>query len=252
MDWKLLSTSKTLKVYHRLFLNQCYLCQKKQAFPLCTYCKNNFEKNLISCLKCSKPLVSQGIEEQNRICGECQKTPPSYDKCFAPYLFTGSMRTLIHQTKFHQQTHFIHPLVHLLCEHLLQAYQHQAWPQQLLFVPSHPHRIRERGFCQTQLIAKQLAQQLQQMTTHAPKLITPNPINKTQHTEAQHTLKRKDRLNAPRKSYQTHHPIAEHVAIVDDVMTTGSTIEAACQSLRQAGAKQIDVWVLARTADKKS
>ncbi|BFM49332.1 hypothetical protein [Marinomonas sp. THO17] len=160
------------------------------------------------------------------------------------------MRTLIHQTKFHQQVHFIRPLVHLLSEHLLKAYQNQAWPKQLLFVPSHPKRIRERGFCQTQLITKQLEQELRQQTQNAPRLPTYNPIHKIQHTEAQHLLKRKDRLSAPGNSYQILQPIAEHIALVDDVMTTGSTIEAVCQSLRQAGAKHIDVWIIARTADR--
>jgi ComF family protein len=250
MDWKKLSTTKISEVYKRLFLNQCYLCSSsntKQPHTLCHHCHNGFSKNTISCQRCKR---STYIADS--LCGQCQASLPPYHKCIAPYRFEGIVKNLIHSVKFNQGNHYIRPLTYLLSKHLIDTYAENDWPEQILYVPSHPSRIKERGFCQTQVMTVQLANLLQQhLGKQSPTRPTQNPITKVRHTQAQHSLSRKERLNTPKNSYSVQAPIAKHVALFDDVMTTGSTIETCTKLLLTAGAERVDIWVIARTPDKE-
>jgi len=252
MDWKKLSTSFFISVYNRSIYKQCEICHDKSTSALCHYCKIGFEHNQSACAICQLPLNKSLL-----VCGKCQSTPPPYQRCIAPLRFEGMTKHLIHAIKFHQQAHYIRPLIELLRDRLLSEYKKDdKWPTQLLFVPSHPKRIKERGFCQTQLMANQLAQQLNQhvkQDSNAPtfKIATPNPIKKRLHTQAQHTLNKKLRAQNQTKAYRIESHIDEHVALLDDVMTTGSTLETCTKALLKNGAKQVDIWVLARTPDNK-
>lgn len=252
MDWKKLSTSFFTTVYRRSNINQCEICHSKSAIALCRYCRIGFEHNQNACNICQLPL-----NKPLQVCGKCQTKPPPYQKCVAPLRFEGLTKNLIHKIKFHQQAHYIRPLIELLSEHLLSEYkQDDDWPTQLLFVPSHPKRIKERGFCQTQLMAKQLIQQLKQDTKQEntpPRLrmTTPNPIKKRLHTQAQHTLSKNLRFKNQAGVYEIEGHIEEHVALLDDVMTTGNTLETCTKALLKKGAKRVDIWVLARTPDDK-
>ncbi|MCB5161952.1 ComF family protein [Marinomonas algarum] len=190
--------------------------------------------------------------QKDTICLHCTLFPPPYKACIAPFRFEGITKTLIHHIKFHQGNHYIRPLTYLLSQHLHQHYENRAWPEQLIYIPSHPKRIKERGFCQTRTMSAQLIKQLRQtLGDHSPTLAVPNPLSKIQHSQAQHSLSRTHRLDAPQSVYSVQGRVAKHVALFDDVMTTGSTIENATRLLQQAGAEQVDVWVIARTADKQ-
>lgn len=247
MDWKKLSTSKIQRVYHRLFINRCYLCHHKSLTPLCQQCHQGFIKNMQHCLCCKRPSSSSNI-----LCGNCQISTPEYKRCIAPYRFEGVVKTLIHSIKFNQGNHYIRPLTQALSEHIIQAYSSDSWPDQLIYVPSHPNRIKERGFCQTSMMSHHLLKKLQeQIGEQCPKQTKQNPLRKLKHTQAQHLLGRKDRLKNKTNLYQVITPIAKHVALFDDVMTTGSTIESCTKLLLNAGAERVDIWVIARTPDKE-
>ncbi|WP_254682330.1 ComF family protein [Marinomonas sp. FW-1] len=134
----------------------------------------------------------------------------------------------------------------------MESYSGKHWPEQLLYVPSHPSRIKERGFCQTKALATQLTRELKhQLGNKCPSLTKKNPLKKIKNTQAQHSLSRKERLKGPKNSYVITSPIAKHIALFDDVMTTGSTIEHCTKLLLAAGAEQVDIWVIARTPDKE-
>ncbi len=246
MDWKKLSTTKITQVYKSIFLNQCYLCQTHCQSTICKTCHEGFPLNLTHCLHCKRPTHLPNI-----LCGHCQANLPTYQLCLAPYRFEGIIKTLIHSIKFNQGTHFIRPLTELLSAHLIDSYSTQSWPEQILYVPSHPNRIKERGFCQTQAITTQLAKNLRQhLGEQCPSLPKTNPLKKVKNTHAQHSLARKERLKSPQNSYLINGAIAEHVALFDDIMTTGSTIEHCVKLLLKAGAKRVDIWLIARTPDK--
>lgn len=247
MDWIKLPTTKTNMIYRRLFLERCYICNTKSKSTLCKHCHNSFPKNEKYCLHCKRP-----THKTNTICGHCQTSPPQYQLCVAPYRFEGILKTLIHSIKFNQGNHYIRPLTYLLSEHLIQAYSSDTWPEQLIYVPSHPNRIKERGFCQTKTMSNHLLKNLhQKMGNTSPPQAHNNPLIKIKHTQTQHSLSRKERLNNQKNSYSVNASIAKHVALFDDVMTTGSTIENCTKLLLKAGAERVDIWVIARTPDKE-
>ncbi len=247
MDWIELSTQKINKVYYSLLINHCYICNRKSNRTLCQHCHEGFPKNEQHCLHCKCPTQTPNI-----LCGNCQASTPEYQLCIAPYRFEGIVKTLIHSIKFNQGNHYIRPLTHLLSEHLIQAYSSDSWPDQLIYVPSHPNRIKERGFCQTKTMANHLLKNLRQhLGDQYPQQARQNPLRKREHTQAQHLLRRKDRLKNKTKLYEVTAPIAQHVALFDDVMTTGSTIESCTKLLLNAGAERVDIWVIARTPDKE-
>lgn len=247
MDWKKLSTKKIPEVYKRLFLNQCYICNIKCQSSLCHPCHKGFPANLKHCQHCKRPTNRNHVS-----CGQCQTNPPPYRTCIAPYRFEGIIKTLIHSIKFNQGTHYIRPLMYRLSKHLIESYSPENWPKQIVYVPSHPSRIKERGFCQTRAMTIQLRKNLKEILDEkCPALPKHNPLKKIKNTQAQHSLSRKERLKSPRSSYQLDGPIAKHVALFDDVMTTGSTIENCTKLLLKAGAERVDIWVIARTPDKE-
>lgn len=248
MDWKKLPTNFLFIIYRRLFLNHCYLCGTKSQQTLCQQCYKGLPKNTLSCRQCKRP-----THIKNTLCGQCQTSYPTYQCCIAPYRFEGIIKNLIHSIKFNQNNHYIRPLTHLLSEALIKEYSSRPWPEQILYVPSHPNRIKERGFCQTQVMTKQLVRHLLiQSTEKHFKIAHPNPIKKIKNTQAQHLLSKKERLKKSKDNYLIDQPIAKHVALFDDVMTTGSTIENCTKMLLNSGAKQVDVWVIARTPDKEN
>ncbi|GGN16788.1 hypothetical protein GCM10011350_02170 [Marinomonas arctica] len=100
-------------------------------------------------------------------------------------------------------------------------------------------------------MSNQLAKNLKRhLGEKCPTIPKHNPLKKVKNTQAQHSLSRKERLTSPQSSYEINAPISKHVALFDDVMTTGSTIENCTTLLLKAGAERVDVWVIARTPDK--
>lgn len=245
MNWKKLSTLFFMKVYKSSNINQCVLCQAPSQTTLCHFCQLGIDRNLHHCRHCQRPMA-EGLS----LCGECQRHPPSYQHCIAPLRYEGTVKAMIQAIKFHQQQHYIQPLIELLCDQLNLHYRDQ-WPSQLLYVPSHPQRIRARGFCQTRAMAKQIQQRLTLQHEFLDlELLQPNPLSKRRHTQAQHTLPRPARIKAAKNVYQVDGQVAPYIALFDDVMTTGSTIESCCKTLHKAGAIKIDVWLIARTPDQ--
>ena len=246
MDWKQLSTKIKNKVYYEILITRCYICNSEAKNGLCHHCQKGFAENSTHCKSCKKPTLAHNI-----LCGQCQVSPPTYQYCAAPYLFDGIIKKLIHNIKFNQENYYIRPLTYLLSQHLIQEYAPEDWPQQIIYIPSHPNRIKERGFCQTQVMSKYLITHLKKhLRDKTPSLTSSNPIKKLKNNQAQHSLKRNERLKSPKKSYRVDTTTAKHVALFDDVMTTGSTVEECVKILLKSGVERVDVWVLARTPDK--
>ncbi|GIC76064.1 hypothetical protein FMO003_31140 [Moritella sp. F3] len=158
--------------------------------------------------------------------------------------YTLECQYLIKQYKFAQQ-----PQLHLLFSHLLsrrianQVIQdNYPLPDALIAIPLHKKRQSKRGYNQAQLVVKDLTTQL-----HIP-LIAEGTFIRTKNTKAQAQQTANQRKNNMRDVFQVTQTInAKHIAIIDDVVTTGETIQAACQTLLAAGIERIDIWCIART-----
>lgn len=222
--------------------SECYLCRTtvKQTLYgsrlLCHFCHTRLPKLNAGCSVCAMPLASSDLAQ---VCGSCLKHTPAYSKTVSAFLYEPPINDFITQLKFNAQRHF----VTLMSEYLFQAvkgsYLQQALPQVIIPVPLHSRKTRQRGFNQAQLIARYLAQQLK-----IP--LFDKQVMRTRYTQAQSTLTAVERQKNLRNAFRIKSPLNYSIAIVDDVITTGTTANVLSQALLKAGAKQVDVWCLAR------
>ena len=133
----------------------------------------------------------------------------------------------------------------LIAHHMLLKYKTNdlVLPQAIIPVPLHPSRQYERGFNQAEELARQIAKNLNcSLDIH---LISRNLNNPKQSgldaRQRKKNVKGIFKLNKNQKTYQ-------HVAIVDDVMSTGSTVNEISKLLKKAGVEKIDIWILARAS----
>jgi len=233
---------KTL-VYNCINNNQpCLLCDRlaEQPYPLCVACEQELPWLDEQCLRCALPLPLAGLT-----CAQCSRRPPAFDQVVAPWHYGFPLDTLVSRFKHNSQW----PLGRLLAEMLGHALRHRyaeglPRPQLLLAVPLARRRLRERGFNQAAMLARWLASQLSLSCDQGMLL-------RTRDTPAQQGLDARGRRGNLRGAFALApgHLLADrHVALVDDVMTTGATARAIAELLRKAGACRVDVYCLARTA----
>jgi len=170
-----------------------------------------------------------------QICPACLIKPPRWQTMIAPWIYAHSIRSQIHQLKFDQRIELAHAMVGQIA-----AYFGQRPLDALIPVPLHRTRFIERGFNQSQEIAAALSRQLSiPLDLRSLQRIRP--------TQPQSGLSPHKRRQNIRQAFEYHarHPY-QAVAIVDDVITSGSTMHEICSLLRRHHIAHIEVWSLAR------
>ncbi len=212
--------------------NQCPLCQAVHASDawLCSLCLGALPRPGPSCPRCADPLP------ETRLCGACLHKPPPQWRTLAALRYAPPVDTLIQALKFHGRLGLAHDLGALLAG----AVEGQAGerPAALLPVPLHRGRLRERGFNQALEIARITARRL-----GLPLWRGARRIRATQPQSALDAHRRRGNLAG---AFAIRGRPPRHVALVDDVMTTGSTTAALARALLEAGAERVEVWVVAR------
>lgn len=212
----------------------CLLCRANDpnGIGLCPGCRADLPWLAPGCPRCALPLTSA-----DQPCGACQTRPPPFDASFALFHYAPPLDGLVQQLKFGQGLHLARLFAELLAERLADAPR----PDCILPVPLHPRRQRERGFNQALEIARPLARRLGCRVDVATCV-------RTRATPPQAQLSAAQRRRNLRDAFRLAQPLqAPHIALLDDVMTTGSTLAALASLLREAGAERIDIWVCART-----
>lgn len=218
----------------RLLPGRCILCADHSEHLLCAACQGDLPLNTLACPRCALPLAAEGL------CPSCQAEAPPVHKCVAAYLYQAPLAGLINQWKHKGRRQLLGCLAPALLNQLRTAYLHDSWPQVLLPVPLHWHKRLQRGFNQTEQLAQRLGRTLQIPTAY-------------QHLgrhrgHSQQGLDRQARLaNLHRQFYLRAPAPFDHLAVVDDVMTTGATGATLAKLLQDHGVKRVDVWLLART-----
>lgn len=218
----------------RLLPSRCILClaPDPSGLHLCRDCREDLPWLVNACPRCALPLPAPG-----QTCGSCQTQPSGFDRTAALFHYAPPIDQLIQRFKFGQGLHLARLFATLLAERLRDS----ARPDCIIPVPLHPSRQRERGFNQALEIARPLARHLGCPLDHTCCL-------RTRATPAQSRLDARQRQRNLRDAFALSRKItAQHVALVDDVMTTGSTLHALTETLRHGGVEYIEVWVCART-----
>lgn len=222
-----------------LYPPRCVLCglPGDAWMDLCRGCREELPWNSQACLRCGAPLATPGA-----VCGPCTRHPPSFLRSHIPFRYEAPLDYLLQQLKFHQGLH----LAPLLAELLAEAIRGRAapLPQCLLPVPLHTGRLRERGYNQALELARPLSRLLD-----IP--VAPELCRRQRATLAQTSLQGKERRRNLRGAFVTGGgEMPRHVAIVDDVVTTGATVEELARTLRRAGVAEVEVWACARAGKK--
>lgn len=222
----------------RLLPSRCILClaADPSGLNLCRDCRVDLPWLIAGCPRCALPTSLPG-----QLCGACQTLPPVFDpgldRTVALFQYAAPIDHLIQRFKFGQGLYLARVFAALLAERLHDS----ARPDCIIPVPLHPSRQRARGFNQALEIARPLARHLDcGLDYHSCRRIRATP--------AQSRLHAAQRQRNPRGAFAVTRPLAaKHVALVDDVMTTGSTLQALAETLRNAGVETIEAWVCART-----
>lgn len=220
----------------RLFPPACHLCGASTvAGPaLCAGCQCDLPWLLHGCSQCARPLT--GADGQR--CGHCQQHPPPFDHATALFHYQPPLDYLLKRLKFSRDPAMGPLLASLLARKLLP--RPAPLPDLLVPMPLHPTRQRERGYNQAVEIARPLARALGVALDHGL-------CRRIRRTEAQSLLGTTARRVNVRNAFAvTGTTAAQHVAIVDDVMTTGCTAAELARVLKRAGVGKIEVWVIAR------
>ena len=221
--------------------HHCLLCDEVAdgTTPVCLACETELPWLGDHCQRCAVPLPAAGMT-----CGQCLMQPPAFERVVAPWTYNFPIDSLI--TRFKHSAKW--PYGHLLGDLLAQSLQHRfnedlPRPDVLVPVPMSTRRLRQRGFNQAAMLARWLSERLDV------------PIDERLLLRPQDTNAQQD-LNAEARKRNMHHAFAlasdasvkgRHLALVDDVLTTGATAQALALLLLDAGASRVDVYCLART-----
>jgi ComF family protein len=225
----------TKKLQYWLFPPICLLCGAagEGEWDLCAGCRRDFPVNVNPCRRCAMPLGTEAA----LTCGQCHQRPPFFDLAYAPLLYQPPLDLLIKELKFHGRL----AVAHLLGKWLGLALQSRCpLPEVIIPVPLHPARLRRRGYNQALELARPVARHL-----GIPLLF--DSVRRVRPTAPQSQLDMQTRHSNVRGAFIVNRPLAaRHLALVDDVMTTGSTLNELARVLRSAGAREIEVWTCAR------
>lgn len=226
--------------FNHVFTASCLLCDEDlyHTEVLCQACRDELPFIRHGCLYCGLPLASEGL------CPDCQKQKPLFQPVTVPLVYSGSARYLLQQLKFSALLPVISLFAELIAERRSEL---SALPDILVPVPLHPARLQQRGFNQAHELAKCLSNRLSIANEY-------RLVKKVRHTAAQSELHSiRQRQANIRNCFQIDGKIKNlHVAIVDDVITTGTTMKELSRTLLDAGARQVEVLAVCRTVKKNS
>jgi len=218
---------------------RCTLCGAAglPGLDLCAACHADLPWNVSACPGCAQPMPPGAADWR---CGRCLAHPPAWDGAFSALRYALPVDALIQQLKFQGRLARARLLGDLMAT-ALAASRRTPWPEALIPVPLHPARLRARGFNQ----ARELALHL----TPLPGLrLRDDLARRTRATPPQVGLTAAARARNLRGAFAVDGAPPDHVALIDDVLTTGGTLTALSLALRAAGASRIEVWTVARSA----
>jgi len=214
----------------------CLLCGQagSDERDLCAACAADLVRNRVCCPRCALPLQTPAP-----LCGECLHRAPPFATAIAPFVYASPLDQLVMRLKFGCSLAAGRVLSELWLDALGSMPPMQ--PQALIPVPLHADRLRERGYNQALELARPLARMFA-----IP--LRDDVLARTRTTPAQSNLDAIERRKNLRGAFSVVEgaTLPEHVAVVDDVMTTGATLHECTLTLLRAGVARVDVWALAR------
>lgn len=225
---------------HRIFPGCCCLCDGPgiNGLDLCEVCLDCLQVNSVCCSRCAMP-VEHHSPQGSILCGSCLHEKSAITRTLAPYIFNYPVDYIVRSLKFNFEEKYARLMGELLAKRVQDA--QISIPEYLIPVPLHRRRYLERGFNQAELIAKFCGSKLD-----LP--IIRNRLIRCQNTPPQSGLGRRLRKKNLKGAFQLvcGAPLPRHIALIDDVITTGSTVSEISQVLLKSGVERVDVWAFSR------
>lgn len=231
---------------------RCSICEKflwenrakkeQQELLFCKPCFDGFSKIASPlCPICGRPFGSE--VDEDHLCEDCLRKRPYYTAMRAPYLYEGGIMEAIHQFKYARKSH-LGTSLGLLLNSFARKWLDKADGYLMMPVPLHPKRLRERNFNQSLLLARYAAPLL---GTELDFL----SLKRIRYTQPQTGLKSNDRRRNVRGAFEiVDRKVVKGrtILLVDDVTTTGNTLNECARTLKRAGSKEVFCLTLARTS----
>jgi len=239
-NWLKNSHLSKLKTFSAIVLREnCYLCAANltENHGLCQACLKDLPwLPANSCPQC-------GLSSSGQVCGSCLSAPPYFDATYAVFLYHYPMDAMIQRYKYSNALSLSHTFGQLLSEKISSVHSNENIDL-IIPMPMHPTRLKQRGFNQAIEIAKIVDKALIKHTN--AKLDYKNVTRQTL-TPPQASLPLKERVKNIKGAFKVNANLSgKRIAIVDDVMTTGASLNELAKTLKQAGATHVECLVIAR------
>jgi ComF family protein len=220
-----------------LFKQKCLLCDAQSdaleanIHAVCKACLNELPKHpKTSCPQC-------GLSSGGQLCGSCISSPPDFDATHSVFLYDFPIDSMMQRYKYGSMLSLYAFVGQMLSEKVDMVSVDLIIP-----MPMHPARIKERGFNQALEIAKVFGKEKLDYKSAVRQKLTP----------PQASLPLKQRVKNIKGAFAVRANLTgKRIAIVDDVMTTGASLNELAKSLKKAGASHVECWVIARTLPHK-
>ncbi|MFN8674612.1 MAG: ComF family protein [Candidatus Sericytochromatia bacterium] len=215
---------------------QCVLCSRFSKDFICIACFNQFQK-----LKTPFCNICKGNFIENSICKECEKRIPLFENLFTLGAYNGLLKTVIYNLKYDGIKKLSNPLGKFLAEEIKNKIDLKKIDY-VTSIPVSKEKLKKRGFNQAELIALSVSK----------TLIKPYKqiLKRHKETEAQHSLSATEREENLKSAFSLNtkkNLAGKNILIIDDIFTTGSTIQETCRVLKTYDINKIYVGVVART-----
>lgn len=216
-----------------LLAQDCLLCQAASGGGLlCEACARELPSTASACPRCA--LAGAGDAE----CGACIADPPHYDASYAAFVYAYPVDALVQALKYGGQLALAGLFAHELHRRIGRALSVDL----IVPLPLHPQRLAERGFNQAAEIARVLSRP-------CGIAMDAQLARRVRNTAPQAALPWRERAANMRRAFECSRDLAGlRIAVVDDVMTTGATLDEFARTLKRSGAARVENWVVARTA----
>lgn len=227
-------------IFNTILQQSCLLCTGHNGgeYGLCSGCLQSLPwHHAAQCPQCG--LLTDGL-----ICGSCLKSPPSFDATHALFRYDYPLDRLLQHYKYNESLHLADTFSTLFINRLLDTGHTNSSIDLIMPMPMHDERLKQRGFNQALEIARLISKNRQ---------IELDSIScrRTRLTPPQASLPLKDRIKNIRGAFECNKNLQGlHIALIDDVMTTGASLNELAKTLKQAGAAHVECWVIARTLPK--
>ncbi len=219
----------------------CCLCAEKTgtARDLCSVCQATLPWVEDRCYRCG--LRMEEKDQKLAICEACSENPPIFDRLCSLFSYDEPVTELITGLKFSKQLAFGRILGDILADAVLNEwYTDTPLPQAIIPMPLHHQRLKKRGYNQ--------ALELIWPTIKRSKIILLNEnVQRVRDTRPQSNLNAEQRMQNMKGAFEVCNPLnIQHVAVIDDVVTTGNTVKALSSTLKENGILHIDIWCICR------